>query len=166
MQIFFKNGSIATEVLTINQENVGKSVLHNYCPNKYNNSVLASIRYSLNQAYVKEGDVIELSEFFRSNNTKLNYVEVYVGIRKDRLTKINLGNTKFDLIYYKGGDILVYKLICINFQKFNKITDSSFFTTNLKRPSFVYSNIGTILVFITLFVLLSQFLQIFYNPFK
>ena len=139
----------------------GQSELQRYCSAKYENSILTVEKFDLDEWYVKEGDMIALKKIVTTDVVRLDYLEFYSGLNKENLQKIDKGTNDLGLIYYSKKDIPVYLLVCFNQTAFSQSIINPKRTilveTVLSRPSFIDSEIGSILIFLTTFILLGSF---------
>ena len=139
---------------------VYKSELHEYCPKEYNYSQYFTYINNLDDASIREGDPILIISNVESNKDRLYNTELFSGIRKDELKKVDIGITNLDLIYFNRRNITTYSLLCYNKELFNpSINQSIVHRNSFKMPSFVDTKIGSFILFITIFVLLSHFIE-------
>jgi len=131
----------------------GRVELHYYCSENYNNSLISVGVYNLDESTVRKGDLLRISTQIKGENIRKNF-EAFGGVRKDKLKKIRGLSEKLDLIYYQGGNITVFTLICFNEKELNEGKGGTMnFSTDIERPSFVDSRIGTAVVFLTAFIM-------------
>ena len=138
---------------------IGKSELHNYCSKNNESSITIKI-YSLDKNSVRIGDPIMVTSNIEAKGELFDNIEIFSGIRKDGLKKVNKGTTDLELIYFDGNNITAYTLSCMSLEDFGNVdwgNSSIISRNNFKRPSFIDSNVGFWIVFITVFVLLGQF---------
>ena len=134
-----------------------KSELHNLCSKQYEFSHISSWVYNLDDSSIREGDPVLISSNVETDADQLNDTEHLAGIDKNNLKRIHKGITSLDLIYFSRKNITVYLLSCYNAEDLTPT--NTVFRINLTRPSFVDTKIGSFIVFITVFVLLSQFFE-------
>ncbi|HLG23700.1 MAG TPA: hypothetical protein VI564_02090 [Candidatus Nanoarchaeia archaeon] len=140
---------------------IGKSELHHYC-SKNNESSLTIKIYDLDKNSIRIGDQVIVTSNVETEGELFNHVEIFSGIHKERLKKVNKGNTDLEMIYFDGNNITTYTLSCMSLEDLGnpKWNNSSIVSrNNFKRPSFIDSKVGFWIVFITVFVLLSQFFE-------
>jgi len=140
-----------------------KSILHYYCDEKYDDSILSSHVYSFNNNYIKEGDEILVQVKLEITPQKPNAEnikqELFAGTSQNNLKKLKKGINNIDLIYFNNKNVTVYILSC---DVFNNSSSDNFIgiIPQFKRPSFVDSKAVLFIVFIGSFFLLEQFLSI------
>jgi hypothetical protein len=136
-----------------------KSDLHYYCSREYNDSTLSIRETNLDETSIRENDPIYVTSKVETKSGKnLQNLELFAGINKERLKRLNKGLNKLELTYYKNRNITSYILVCLNVKNMN-LNDTISITTGFERPSFVDSQVGFWVIFITIFVLLGQFVE-------
>ena len=138
---------------------IGKSELHKYCSKNYSDSTLTIKIYSLEETSVRIGDPITVTSNVETEGEIFDNIEIFSGINKDGLKKVNKGTTDLDLIYFNGKNITIYTLDCFNLADLAKYKGVTISRSNFKRPSFIDSKVGFWSVFIATFVLLSQVIE-------
>ncbi len=142
---------------------VEKSELHDYCSDKYGNSIVSETKYALDDSSIRVGDPINVYSIIKSEGESDNpfqLFEFYVGTTKDSLNKIIKSKQKIELIYHSDKSITTYLLMCFNLDEMNEWSGKTIYTSEFERPSFVDSLIGNIIIFLTSFVLIGSFLDI------
>src|SRR3989338_6240741 len=144
-----------------------KSELHNQCSKEYNYSSYYMRICSVDDTSIRDGDPILVSSRIESNVDRLVNTEILSGARKNALKKVNVGVQDLEIIYYSGKNISTYTLQCYNEDFFTKPNQNQAVTirVDLKRPSFVKSDIIHLVIFITVFVLLGQLSEIIFKIF-
>lgn len=158
---------VLNETMFVTRDDVADltSNLHSYCSNKYKDSLARMKIYTLDESSVRIGDPILIISNIKNKGENLDF-EVFSGTKKDHLIKVNSGVTDLGLVYYNGKNITTYVVVCLNLEDLNRVKSTIEFTNNFIRPSFIDSKTGFIVVFMTIFVLLSQFFDQIIKVFK
>ena len=148
--------------------NAGPSELHNFCSREYNDSSIMIDVINLDDTSIRVGDRISIEKNIYAEGNLIDDQELFAGITKDNLKKIKEGINDIELIYYNGKNITVYTLSCFNEADWRsgKYEGKTVFSTIIKRPSFIDNIYAQILVFITVFILLSQFIGLCFKSVK
>ena len=134
---------------------VGQSELHKYCPKEYKNSFSEVYYLKILDLSVKDDDLIMLQSDSKSSESNVIY---FAGIQKDNLKRLHEGLEDLELVHYKKTDIPIYYVICFNQYEVSKHSRNHI-GFSAKSPSFVYNWAVSFIIFLTTFVLLSQFIE-------
>ncbi len=148
--------------------NAGPSELHNFCSREYNDSSIGIDVINLDDTSIRVGDRISIEKNVYADGNMIDNKEHFAGITKDNLKKIKEGTNDIELIYYNGKNITVYTLSCFNEADLisGKYEGTIAISTIIERPSFIDNIYAQILVFITVFILLGQFIGLCIKYFK
>ena len=148
--------------------NAGPSELHNFCSREYNDSSIGIDVINLDDTSIRVGDRISIEKNVYADGNMIDNEEHFAGITKDNLKKIKEGINDIDLIYYNGKNITVYTLSCFNEADWRsgKYKGTVAISTIIERPSFIDNIYAQILVFITVFILLCQFIGLCFKSLK
>lgn len=151
-QVFSSQSNISLiKGQNLNVNDFNQSELHYYCQNKYNNSLLGTQTLRIVGTSIRENDPILLKSDSKREKLDLVY---FAGLHKDQLEPLEDGLKDLKLVYYEKSDIPIYFLICFNQEFRQGIKGHIGFSAT--KPSFVNNKWVSFVIFLTIFVLLSQ----------
>jgi len=144
-------------------DTIGKSELHHYCSNKTDASMYNVQPYKIDDLFFNPGD--SLMVYYRKETINPNNIdlatEIYVGIKPEKLEKLEEGSTKIAQIYYRDEPIEFHILTCVNEtqmmkkgQNFTLVISPEFI-----RPSVFQSGYAILLSTVTITLLLGEFVR-------
>ena len=131
--------------------------------------------WDIDSTRINEGDLLELTIDLKQEG-KGQYT--LAGLEKNNLNyKLKEGYNSLGVLYYKENKIKFYKRYCVILKNptaeevssktieelSKKYSGSSSYIPHIKRPSFVDSKVGVIILFITSFVMLGEFIKLIFH---
>ncbi len=153
-----------TQFTYINETSSMHSPLHDkYCSNKFNDSIMFTITFSIDPRSVHEGDLL-LARTQETGVIDFNHIQMFTGLYPDKLKEVHHGSTSIDSFYYENINNTWYMLWCLNVND-GDFNESSTIQPIFQRPSFLDNWIIFWISTITLFIVLWQFITIILKPF-